>query len=70
MKKNSWKILLSVLLMVTMVAGILPGAAFAEEPGGTQDQQIVNENEDGTDTGGDPEQGTPPADGDDGDRGF
>lgn len=69
MKKNSWKILLSVLLMVTMVAGILPGAAFAEEPGGTQDQQIVNENEDGTDTGGDPEQGTPPADGDDGDRG-
>lgn len=57
MKKNSWKILLSVLLMVTMVAGILPGAAFAEEPGGTQDQQIVNENEDGTDTGGDPGQG-------------
>lgn len=69
MKKNSWKILLSVLLMVTMVVGILPGAAFAEEPGGTQDQQIVNENEDGTDTGGDPEQSTPPADGDDGDRG-
>lgn len=57
MKKNSWKILLSVLLMVTMVVGILPGAAFAEEPGGTQDQQIVNENEDGTDTGGDPGQG-------------
>lgn len=56
MKKNSWKILLSVLLMVTMVAGILPGAAFAEEPGGTQDQQIVNENEDGTDTGGEPGQ--------------
>ncbi len=56
MKKNSWKILLSVLLMVTMVAGMLPGAAFAEEPGGTQDQQIVNENEDGTDTGGDPGQ--------------
>lgn len=57
MKKNSWKILLSVLLMVTMVVGILPGAAFAEEPGGTQDQQIVNENGDGTGTGGDPGQG-------------
>lgn len=57
MKKNSWKILLSVLLMVTMVVGMLPGAAFAEEPGGTQDQQIVNENEDGTGTGGDPGQG-------------
>lgn len=57
MKKNSWKILLSVLLMVTMVVGMLPGAAFAEEPGGTQDQQIVNENGDGTDTGGDPGQG-------------
>lgn len=56
MKKNSWKILLSVLLMVTMVVGILPGAAFAEEPGGTQDQQIVNENGDGTGTGGDPGQ--------------
>lgn len=57
MKKNSWKILLSVLLMVTMVVGILPGAAFAEEPGGTQDQQIVNEDGDGTGTGGDPGQG-------------
>lgn len=57
MKKNSWKILLSVLLMVTMVVGILPGAAFAEEPGGTQDQQIVNENGDGTGTGGEPGQG-------------
>lgn len=57
MKKNSWKILLSVLLMVTMVAGILPGAAFAEEPGGTQDQQLVNEDGDGTGTGGDPGQG-------------
>lgn len=57
MKKNSWKILLSVLLMVTMVAGMLPGAAFAEEPGGTQDQQIVNEDEGGTGTGGDPGQG-------------
>lgn len=57
MKKNSWKILLSVLLMVTMVAGMLPGAAFAEEPGGTQDQQIVNEDGDGTGTGGDPGQG-------------
>lgn len=57
MKKNSWKILLSVLLMVTMVAGMLPGAAFAEEPGGTQDQQLVNEDGDGTDTGGDPGQG-------------
>lgn len=57
MKKNSWKILLSVLLMVTMVVGILPGAAFAEEPGGTQDQQIVNEDEGGTGTGGDPGQG-------------
>lgn len=57
MKKNSWKILLSVLLMVTMVAGMLPGAAFAEESGGTQDQQIVNENGDGTGTGGDPGQG-------------
>lgn len=57
MKKNSWKILLSVLLMVTMVVGILPGAAFAEEPGGTQDQQIVNENGDGTGTGGDSGQG-------------
>lgn len=57
MKKNSWKILLSVLLMVTMVAGILPGAAFAEEPSGTQDQQIVNEDGDGTGTGGDPGQG-------------
>lgn len=56
MKKNSWKILLSVLLMVTMVVGILPGAAFAEEPGGTQDQQIVNEDEGGTGTGGDPGQ--------------
>lgn len=56
MKKNSWKILLSVLLMVTMVAGILPGAAFAEEPSGTQDQQIVNEDEGGTDTGGEPGQ--------------
>lgn len=56
MKKNSWKILLSVLLMVTMVVGILPGAAFAEESGGTQDQQIVNENGDGTGTGGDPGQ--------------
>ena len=56
MKKNSWKILLSVLLMVTMVAGMLPGAAFAEEPGGTQDQQIVNEDEGGTGTGGDPGQ--------------
>lgn len=56
MKKNSWKILLSVLLMVTMVAGMLPGAAFAEEPGGTQDQQIVNEDGDGTGTGGDPGQ--------------
>lgn len=56
MKKNSWKILLSVLLMVTMVAGILPGAAFAEEPGGTQDQQIVNEDEGGTGTGGEPGQ--------------
>ncbi len=43
--------------MVTMVVGILPGAAFAEEPGGTQDQQIVNENGDGTGTGGDPGQG-------------
>lgn len=57
MKKNSWKVLLSVLLMVTMVVGILPGAAFAEEPGGTQDQQIVNEDGDGTGTGGDPGQG-------------
>lgn len=57
MKKNSWKILLSVLLMVTMVVGMLPGAAFAEEPGGTQDQQIVNEDGDGTGTGGDPGQG-------------
>lgn len=57
MKKNSWKILLSVLLMVTMVAGMLPGAAFAEEPGGTQDQQLVNEDGDGTGTGGDPGQG-------------
>ena len=57
MKKNSWKILLSVLLMVTMVAGMLPGAAFAEEPGGTQDQQIVNEDGDGTGTGGEPGQG-------------
>lgn len=56
MKKNSWKILLSVLLMVTMVAGMLPGAAFAEEPGGTQDQQLVNEDEGGTGTGGDPGQ--------------
>lgn len=56
MKKNSWKILLSVLLMVTMVAGMLPGAAFAEESGGTQDQQIVNEDGDGTGTGGDPGQ--------------
>lgn len=57
MKKNSWKILLSVLLMVTMVAGMLPGAAFAEEPGGTQDQQLVNEDGDGTGTGGEPGQG-------------
>lgn len=57
MKKNSWKILLSVLLMVTMVVGMLPGAAFAEEPSGTQDQQIVNEDGDGTGTGGEPGQG-------------
>lgn len=57
MKKNSWKILLSVLLMVTMVVGMLPGAAFAEEPGGTQDQQLVNEDGDGTGTGGEPGQG-------------
>ncbi|MDO5001554.1 MAG: DUF11 domain-containing protein [Eubacteriales bacterium] len=63
MKKNSWKILLSVLLMVTMVVGMLPCAAFAEELNGTQEQQTVNENEEKTGAEGEPGQDSVTPDG-------
>lgn len=46
MKKNSWKILLSVFLVITMAAGMLPCAAFADELNDALPQTETEQKED------------------------
>lgn len=77
MKKHGLRRCFSLLLAVIMVCALLPTAALAEDTTGdgeTQPKTVVVDEDGKTQKKEDtppqnPEQGTPPADGDDGDKG-